>query len=307
MHHPTPKPSQPTTVLLCCGWLLGLSCCQAADTTVATAPFDADHLPHTALKLSPSMQMQDSSRPPRWALGFTVSNSPSYAGGTERTWGLRPIVSGEIGRWSVSTSSARRMMSSGTGSGSGSGITGGIATSVFSTDRWDVGLGLRLTQGRNSTDGAHLSGLPDIDPSVALRAAVRYQLDARWQLHAGVQQDLLERQGLKIQMGLGWQQALWQGWALDVSSGVGWANGRAMRTQYGVSASAVTAQRPMWTPDAGMESWFVGAGLSRPLSKHWRVAGSLGYSNLLGQAAQSPLTLKRDAAVASFSIAYVGW
>jgi outer membrane scaffolding protein for murein synthesis (MipA/OmpV family) len=191
--------------------------------------------------------------------------------------------------------------------GTGSGLTGGVSTTVFGSERWDFGVGLRLTSGRNSAGDARLSGLPDIDPSVALRAALRYQLSPHWQLSAGVQQDVLEQQGLKAQIGLSWSHPVWANWDLDLSSGLAWANGRAMRTFYGVPMSAATAQRPAWVPTSGWESWFVGAALSRPLGQHWRVAGSVGHSSLVGQAAHSPLTQRRDGAVASFSVAYVGW
>ncbi len=286
---------------------LGIGCLHApvllaTETLVAAAPLGHDGLSsEPAVPSAPAVPSQA-----RWALGFTLSNSPSYAGSVGREWGVRPILSGQVGRWTLSTSSARRMTGSG-GVGTGSGVTGGLSTSIAGTDRWDLGMGLRLTNGRRSTDDARLSGLPDVDPSVAIRASLRYQLHPHWQVSAGLQQDLFERQGVKAHVGLGWSQRIWDGWELDLNSGVGWADTRAMRTHYGVPLSAITPQRPVWTPNAGMESWFVGAGLSRPIGKHWRVAGSLGHSSLLGQAAQSPLTQKRDAAVASFSIAYVGW
>jgi outer membrane scaffolding protein for murein synthesis (MipA/OmpV family) len=276
--------------------LFGVSSLAATETLIAAAPLD-----HDGLAPEPAVPTQA-----RWALGLTLSNSPSYAGAVKREWGVRPILSGQLGRWTLSTSSAKRMTSSGT-AGTGGGLTGGLSTSIFGTDRFDVGMGLRVTNGRRSTDDSRLSGLPDIDPSAAIRASLRYQLHPQWQINAGLQQDLFERQGLKAHVGLGWSQRLWNGWELDLNSGVGWADTRAMRTYYGIPVSAATAQRPAWMPNSGMETWFVGVGLSRPIGKHWRVAGSLGHSSLIGQAAQSPLTQKRDAAVASFSIAYVGW
>ena len=108
-------------------------------------------------------------------------------------------------------------------------------------------------------------------------------------------------------LGVGWTTPLASGWMLDLNGGMNWADARAMNTFFGVPASAARPGRPSWRPSAGLEAWYWGVGVSRALSPHWRVAGSIGRGTLLGDAARSPLTLQRTGNVAQVTLAYVGW
>ena len=235
----------------------------------------------------------------RWVLGATLSSTPSYTGGAGRSLGLRPVVAGRVGRWLVSSSSARGL--------AGVELAGGVSTMVAQTERWSVGLGARLTHGRNSADDAMLAGLPDIKKSIGLRASARYTLAPGWRLTGSLQQDLLHSQGLRGVVGLGWTQPVGSGWVLDVNGGINVANARAMNTFFGVADAGARPGRPAWQASGGVESWFWGVGLTRALSPHWRVAGSIGRGTLLGDAARSPLTVQRNGHVAQVSLAYVGW
>lgn len=235
----------------------------------------------------------------RWVLGGTLSSMPSYTGGTGRSVGLRPVVAGQIGRWTVSSSSARGL--------AGMEFAGGVSTTVVETGRWRFGLGARLTNGRRSADDPGLAGMPDIRSSVGLRASARYAWGDGWRLTGSVQQDLLRGQGLRGVLGVGWAQPVGTGWILDAGGGLNLGTARAMRTFYGVPAQAVQPGRPAWQPGGGVESWFWSVGLSRALSPHWRVAGSVGGGTLLGDAARSPLTQSRTGYIAQVSLAYVGW
>lgn len=235
----------------------------------------------------------------KWVLGLTVSATPSYAGASDRQWGIRPVLAGRVGRWMVSTSSARRL--------AGLSLAGGISTTVVDSERWQLGLGIRLTHGRDSADNALLVGLPDVRSSLALRASSHWVLTPAWRVTGSLQQDLQRGQGLHATVGLGWSRRLASGWTLDAGSGVTWANARAMNTFYGVSPDQARAGRGAWLPGAGLEQWHWGVGASRALSTHWRVATSVGRSTLLGGAAHSPLTLQRSGTTAQVSLAYVGW
>ncbi|MBY0464049.1 MAG: MipA/OmpV family protein, partial [Burkholderiales bacterium] len=215
----------------------------------------------------------------RWVLGATLASTPSYSGGAERSLGLRPVLAGRVGRWLISSSSARGL--------AGVELAGGVSTTVAQTERWSFGVGARLTHGRNSADDAMLSGLPDIKSSVGIRASARYTLAPGWRLTGSLQQDLLYSQGLRGVVGLGWTQPVGSGWVLDVNGGLNVANARAMNTYFGVTDAGARAGRPAWQAGGGLESWFWGVGLTRALSPHWRMAGSIGRGTLLGDAARS--------------------
>ena len=234
----------------------------------------------------------------RWVLGMTVASSPSFSGGS-RELGFRPVLAGRLGRWMVATSTARGM--------AGRELVGGLSTTVAETDRVSVGLGVRTTHGRDSGDGPLLRGLPGVPASLALRASARYTLAPDWRLTAAWQQDVLKSQGGRFNVGAGWSKHVAGDWLLDISTGLTWANSRTMNTFYGVPTSASRPDRPAWNARAGWEQWGWGVGVSRALSTHWRLSGSLGHSTLLGDAAHSPLTARTTGTQAQLSVAYVGW
>lgn len=241
----------------------------------------------------------EGARQDRWVLGGTLATTPTYAGGTSNKLGLRPVLAGRVGRWMLSSSSARALANM--------ELAGGISTTVLQDSRWRVGVGARLTHGRSSSDDAMLTGLPNVRSSLGLRTSVGYTLTPKWHLSGTIQQDLFRGQGLRGNLGLGWSTPLSGGWALGVGGGLGWANARAMQTFYGVSPDQARAGRPAWTPSSGLESLGLSVGVSRPLSAHWRLAGNVGQNTLLGDAAHSPLTQRRTARTAQVTLAYVGW
>lgn len=235
----------------------------------------------------------------KWVLGSTLSSSAAYAGSAERKLGLKPVLAFRVGRWMVSTSSARRL--------GDMPLAGGISTTVVRSDRWRLGLGLRLTQGRSSSDAALLAGLPDVPRSLALRAAASVTLAPQWQLTAHLQQDIQHAQGLHAGLALGTSRPLPGSWQMDIGGGLNWANARAQNTFYGVSTTQALPGRPAWAPGAGWDEWHWGVGLSRPLTRHWRFMANVGQTTLLGDTARSPLTQQRTDTVAQVTLAYVGW
>gem|GEM_PF-3340933 len=237
---------------------------------------------------------------PRWVLGMAVSSGPSRAGGGGREWGLRPVLAGHVGRWMLATSSARHW-------GGGGQLAGGLSTQWDASDRWRVGMGIRLTHGRDSDGDPLLAGLPGVSPSLALRMSAQYALSDRWKTSLGWQQDLTHGQGGRAVLGLGWQYPLSHRWTLDAGAGLTWANARAMTTFYGVPASLALPQRPAWWPGAGWEQWQWAVGASQVIDRHWRLSFQLGQGRLLGQAAASPLTTTRLSSAGQVTVAYVGW
>lgn len=260
---------------------------------------DAQQATEAAVAAVASAADSDAVKPAKWVLGATAGQTPTYAGSAQREWGIRPVLAFRVGRWMVSTSSARRLENM--------PLAGGISTTVVDGERWRVGVGARLTQGRSASDGPLLMGMPNIDRSLAIRAAASYRLAPEWSVSADAQQALQHGQGLRLGLGLSTQRPLPMGWKLDAGAGVTWANAQAMQTFYGVTSAQALPQRPAWSPGAGIEQWHWGVGVSRALSTHWRFMASGGRSVLLGDAARSPLTQQRAGSGVQFSLAYVGW
>jgi outer membrane scaffolding protein for murein synthesis (MipA/OmpV family) len=209
------------------------------------------------------------------------------------------VVAGQVGRWTLATSSARGLMAG--------AVEGGASTQWKGSGAWTLRLGFRLTQGRQSADDPWLSGMPDLSRSAALRLSAGRELSSRWSLALGWQQDLLHQQGGRASLGLGWRQPLDDGWALNASVGTIWANAQAMRAFYGVTAEQARANRPVWSPGGGWEQWQWGLGATKALGPHWRLSVQWGRSRLVGAAAASPLTLSPSSTSGQIMLGYVGW
>lgn len=270
----------------------GCACAQRAPVPVAAVVPDEEPLHGAAAPVSPH-------GPARWVVGLSLSEGPAFAGSSRREVSARPVLAGQFGRWMISTSSARRM--------SGQELAGGISTTVLAHNRWQFGLGVRITHGRDSGEDPVLAGLPDISSSLNLRASARYQLTDRWQWVNTWQQDVGHAQGLRWVSGLNWQYPLAEGWGLDGGVSLTWANDRAMRVFYGVAPDLATPGRPAWHARAGVEQVGWGLGVSHVLSPHWRLSASVGQGGLMGDAAHSPLTQRRWSTQAQVGLAYVGW
>lgn len=282
-------------------WLVGLWGCAVwgvqAQPFAPGQPLDGQ----AEATVAPPLHVAPDS-PPRWVLGLAVASGPSRAGSADRAWSLRPVLAGRIGRWMLATSSARRL-----GGGALGPLAGGVSTEWDASDRWQLGLGFRLTHGRDSSDDPLLSGLPEVRSSLALRVSAQYALSERWKASLGWQQDLARQQGGRATVGLGWQHPVADRWVLDAGVGATWANAQAMQTFYGVSDALATAARPAWHPGSGWEQWHWGVGASKAIDRHWRLSIQVGQGRLLGTAAASPLTVSRRGATAQIMLAYVGW
>ena len=83
------------------------------------------------------------------------------------------------------------------------------------------------------------------------------------------------------------------------SGGISAANAQNMRSYFGIDAAGSLASgKPAYEPGAGLRSTYAGVGFTHRLAPHWLAFGSTGVSRLLGLAAASPLTERRDAAFA---------
>lgn len=237
--------------------------------------------------------------PSGWMLGLSAANGPSRPGAAGRETSLRPVLAGKLGRWTVSTSSARRL--------GADGLTGGVSTTVAVSDKWSTGVGLRLTHGRSAGDDPLLQGTPDVKASLAGRLSVSYAVTPVWSVSTQWQQDVLHAQGGRANLGVGARWPMGSGWTLDAGSGVTWLNRRAMQTFYGVPDQAASGGRAAYRPGAGLEQWALSAGTTWSLDRHWRVSAGWTHARLLGAAADSPLTARRGSQSLQITVAYAGW
>lgn len=172
----------------------------------------------------------------------------------------------------------------------------GLGLELARTDAMRLSLGLRMDSGRKESGSPSLAGMGDVRRTVRLRLGGSWAFDSGWELRAGWTIDAFGRGGgnlgeLKLQRDWRLSPSLLFTAAAQTSLG----GDRYMQTYYGVTPeqSARSGYR-VYSPRLGLRDVSLTAALRLELSDDWVALGAVGYSRLLGDAARSPLVLKRD-------------
>lgn len=228
----------------------------------------------------------------RYLLGAQLRLEPTAAGASDRETSLSPLFAVRWGRWRIASSGASGML------GFERAAAGpGASTELLHRGPLRLGMGLRLDNGRKSADSNNTQGQPDVRRTVRLRGYATLNLSPDWQWNTALAPDLLGRGGgLVLSSDLGWR--LWRRPGQELSLGLGLTAGnrRYMDSYFGLPAT--------YRPGAGLRDVHAGLGWLMALDRHWVLGSGLGVSRLLGPAADSPLTQRRDAWQASLSL---GW
>jgi MipA family protein len=235
-----------------------------------------------------------------YVLGLGASNKPSYSGGSQREWDTKPSLGLRWGRFRISSGGASRLLGFGTDAGAGSGAS----ADLLRTDRMQLRLSMRSESGRKAGSDQALAGQPDVRSTLRARLSASYAVSDNWAAQVAWGQDILGRGGgALVDSNLSWSH--WLSETTQVSAGMGltWADSTYLRSYYGTAAGSSSAY-PSFRPSASLYSARVSLGTTTALSKRWLVYSSLGYGQLLGDAAKSPLTRKDGAATFTIGLAY---
>lgn len=237
----------------------------------------------------------------RYVLGLALKSSPEYPGSDRQGFKLRPLWAFSYGRFTVSTSGASAVMGfAATPPGSG------ISAVLHQDAHWRVGASLRMDNGRASADSSHLSGLPDVRPTLRGRINTSYALAPGWSLGASLSQDLLGRLGgAELGLNLGWQRWLSPTTSISAGTAVSLGSRRFMQSYFGVDpVHAVASGLAAFSPGAGIKSVGLGVGAMTLFSPHWVGFANAGVGTLLGQVADSPVTLRAASFGLTLGLAY---
>jgi outer membrane protein len=168
----------------------------------------------------------------------------------------------------------------------------GLAFDAVRGDRVRVNLALRLDNGRRSADSPALAGIENVRRTVRMRSSATWQISDAWKAAAGLNTDLLGRGGGNvIDIGIGHDRRISPRIVWNVGGGVNWADGRYMRSWYGVSPSESAASiYRVYTPGSGLRDVGVGTSFRMEVNPRWTALWGASYGKLLGPAASSPLT-----------------
>ena len=220
------------------------------------------------------------------AFGPLATLSPQYSGSAARKTTIVPGFYLRYGRISVSNASGfvtRRNKDD---------VFRGLGLDLKEDDRLRLNVALRLDNGRRSSDSSALAGIADVRRTIRARTSLTYAFDGGWKAAAGWGADLLGRGGGNVlDAGVSHDRRVGEATTWSVSAGLSLADGRYMRSYYGITEAESTASgRPAYTPGAGLRDLSLGMGWRSELDPRWVALWGGSVGRVLGPAARSPLT-----------------
>lgn len=229
----------------------------------------------------------------RWegAIGFTTSYRPEYSGSANKIAKVSPALFLRYGRFTITNASGfvtRRA----------DDVVRGLGMDLTNSERFRANLALRVDQGRGENSSDALTGMGDIKPTIRGRLNLSWRLEGPFRLGSSWSWDLLGRSGGYFgDVSAGLEHRLHEGRNTVVNSYLvlSGAGDRYMQTYYGVSAEQAARTRyPVYEARSGLREVAWNTGFRTDLGEDWIFIASGGVSRLLGPAAASPLTGRRN-------------
>lgn len=222
------------------------------------------------------------------ALSLMVVQGPEYLGARKSSSSVRPGFFLRYGRVTVSASG-------GFAAAKRQGESRGLGIDVSRSDDLDVDLGLRVDGGRDESDSDALAGMGNVKRTVRARLAAEWRFAKDWKLGGSWTVDAFGRGGGNLG-----EATLRRDWHVGdrytytAGGGLTIAGDRYMQTYFGVTPEqSARSGYPVYTPKFSVRDVSAFVAVRAELGLRWVVIGSIGYSRLLSDAADSPLA-QRD-------------
>lgn len=172
----------------------------------------------------------------------------------------------------------------------------------------DMAYGIRVTAdfGRKERRSDALRGLGDVDARPELGAFFNFSPMRGVTLNSSVRYGSgNERKGLLVDLGAGWSTSLTPDLRFGTTLATTWSNADHAQSYFGVDAmQAAHSGYTPFTPGAGLRDVRLGASLIYRVTPTWSLAGSVTYSELLGDAKRSPIVRDKNALSAVVALGY---
>ncbi|HXP97658.1 MAG TPA: MipA/OmpV family protein [Telmatospirillum sp.] len=181
----------------------------------------------------------------------------------------------------------------------------GLGADVVRAGKFKMGVLAGYAGGRDENDDPHLHGLGNISGSLQLGGYAAYQWDA-FEVRAQVRQAVIHTgNGLTGSLGATYAFRPAPRWMLKLGPQLSFADSDHMRKFFGVTAgqSASSGLR-VYTADGGLQDVALGLNATYRLSDHWLVFGIAKVSEIIGNAADSPIVQSKEQAFGGMGIAY---
>ncbi len=238
---------------------------------------------------------------PHWegAIGLLAYQRPEYQGADRRVFKITPGIFIRYGRLSITNASGFRTRNEGE-------VSRGASLDLLSSHRVRLSTALRVDRGRSEASSGAFAGLGDVRATLRVHANLNWQIAGPLSLGANWNVDALGRGGGNAgSLGLSWDTPLGPRSAITWYAGVSLAGDRYMQSYYGVTPEqAALSGYPVYTPRAGARETELSLNYRTDLSPDWLLIASASATHMVGPAAASPLTHRRDGWVVRSGVAW---
>jgi outer membrane protein len=223
------------------------------------------------------------------AIGLTAAYRPDYQGADTSHVSVTPALFLRYGRFTITNAS-------GFVTKRADDIASGLAMDLVQSERVRLNLAFSIDRGRQESSNAELAGMGDIDPTVRARVRASYRFLPTWRAGINWSVDALGRGGGNAaDIGLGWEHRFSPDSLLTAGASLSIGGDRYMQSYYGVTPEqAVRSGHPVYMASAGVRDVDGSVNWRLDIEDRWIVLAGAGVSRLLGHAAASPLTQKRN-------------
>ena len=220
----------------------------------------------------------------RVGLGPVVQ--PNFFGDSQKTTRLSPVISARYRNFIEVDNNAIRVNFLGNW-----GRLGEVSSP------WSAGPSINIDWGRAPSDSPQLRGIGGIPTSFELGAYVSYR-DARTRYRLRARRDVAgATSGWLIDGQVDYRIVDSRRMFVNVGAQVTWVNGRHMNRWFGITpGQAAASGLPAYRANAGIRDVSLRASAEYLLNDRWSVLGTVGYTRLLGSAANNPLVKQRGSA-----------
>ena len=223
----------------------------------------------SALALVSALPVAAQGRSLNFALGAAVGSAPEYMGSDSMGGVAAPTLTFGSLKWGAVDM--------------GNGIRG------LPDNGASVNAAFRVIDERTAATTPELAGLADIDLAIELGVGLKYQ-QTNWMAFGEVRKGVTGHDGVTGTLGADMILRPTDRWVITAGPRVNFGNDEFANTYFGVSNA--TANYAAYTATGGALGAGVQAIATYYIDDNWLLAGGVSYEKLLGDAADSPITMR---------------
>lgn len=190
-------------------------------------------------------------------------------------------------------------------SGLGSVGPEGLNANLLKVGGFRAGALLGYSSGRDENDDPHLQGLGNISASIQMGGFAAYEWQG-FEVRAKVLQAVTHSgNGLVGSVGATYALHPATGWMVKVGPQLSFADSDHMKRYFGVTATQARASGlSAYTAHGGLNDMSLGANATYQISTHWLLFGIAKVSEIIGDAADSPIVQDKGQVFTGAGLAY---